>query len=362
MRHLLPLQSRTGVNSRPALRLPLAVAMLLLAGMPAAREAAAQAVAGEPTDLSFTVRDATTGQPGNPERLTLDYVAGRMNNILDTRPAAATFTVQGVPVKDIGQYIVTLWYQGVPYWWQKRGSDLMAGPVALDVFAVTDDRQAVRITGLNLVVRHRETIAELEYMVELDNQTRPQATVFAAGGTFALDMPAGVTDVAATYLRGPEPTPVTASLSGARMSFAMPLTPGANRLRVTARAPWDQVLDLAMGSDLAIGAWSLLTAPPTVTVEAAGLESPDEQSVPGFVRRTGPALPASESMALRLADGAAAGTPGKLFTTSGQNPDSAGAANDGKKGQDTRGFPLPLAALLILVIIGALAVARRGRS
>ena len=362
MRPILPLQPCPRPRTLITRRLPLLVALALVAGLPTVRDAGAQAVVGEPTDLSFTVRDATSGQPATPERVTLDYVAGRMNNILDTRPAEAAFTVQAIPVKDIGQYIVTVWYQGVPYWWQKRGSDLMAGPVALDVFSVSDQRDAVKITGLNVIVRHRETMADLEWMVEIGNQTSPQATVSLAGGTFALELPSGVIDLDATYLRGPAPTPVPVSLLGTHATVAMPLTPGANRLRLTARLPWDATFELPVGSDLAIEAWSLLTAPPSVTVEATGLQTADEQSVPGFVRRAGSAIGAGQLVALRLTDGAAGGTPEQLFETETTASDAGAGPNAGKPEKDGRGFPLPLAALLVLVIIGALVIARRGRS
>lgn len=362
MRTSLPVQPRPRPRALTTRRLTLLVALALMAGLPAVRDAAAQAVVGEPTDLSFTVRDATTGQPAAPERVTLDYVAGRMNNIMDTRPADAAFTVQAIPVKDIGQYIVTVWYQGVPYWWQKRGSDLMSGTVALDVFSVSDNRDAVKITGLNVIVRHRETMADLEWMVEIGNQASPQATVSLAGGTFALELPSGVIDLDATYLRGPGPTPVPVSLQGTRANFAMPLTPGANRLRLTARLPWNATIELPVGSDLAIEAWSLLTAPPSITVEAAGLQGADDQSVPGFVRRAGQALGAGQMVALRLTDGAAGGTPEPLFETPATASGAGAGADAGKPEKDGGGFPLPLAALLVLVIIGALVVARRGRS
>lgn len=357
-----PIPSPGGDRARAAVRALTApacvtVLLLLLAG-----PAAAQAVVGEPFDLKFTVRDATTGQPAVPERVVLDYVAGRLNTVLDTKPEAAAFTCAGIPVKDIGQYVVTCWYQGVPYWWQKRGSDLMAGPVALDVFSVTVAKANVAVTGLNLVVRHRDSTADLELMVEITNDARPQATVFAAEGTFALQLPEGTADVEATYIRGPEPTPVPVTLSGTRALLAMPLTPGANRLRLTARVPWNEPLAVPVGSDLPVAAWSLLSAPPSLVVEATGLQAADEQSVPGFARRAGPALAAGEVHTLRLAAGVQAGRPEPLFgdkpAAGGEAaPDGAAAGRNGKGG-----LSAPLAVAVLLIIIGALIFVRRRRS
>ncbi len=128
--------SRHLPDRRPVALAAVALAAVLLTG-PGAGPAAAQSTQGPPTDLQFTVRDATTGQPAVGERLTVAYIAGRLNTVLDTTPGGGSFTAPGVPIKDIGQYVITLWYQGVPYWWQKRGSNLIAGPVALDVFSVT---------------------------------------------------------------------------------------------------------------------------------------------------------------------------------------------------------------------------------
>jgi len=343
---------------------PLALFLLLVvsAPFPGATAARAQSAAGEPTDLQFTVRDATNGQPAAPERLTIAYIAGRLNTVLDMKPGGAEFTAPAVPVKDIGQYIVTLWYQGVPYWWQKRGSNLIEGPIALDVFGVTENREGVTITGLNLIVRYRETMADLELMVEIGNQAKPQVVVNRGSGTFELQLPAGSTNIEATYQRGPEPTPVPVTFSGTLASLAMPLTPGANRLHLTARAPWAGGLDLPVGSNLAIDAWSLLTAPPSMTVEAAEMQGPDEQSVPGFVRRVGPALAAGRALTARLGAGAAAGKAEPLFETPAPGDDPASGDSAGNKETGGRRFPAALASLVVLIIVGVVAVARRGRS
>lgn len=335
---------------------------LALAGGPAVPAADAQAVAGSPADLQFTVRDATTGQPAAAERLVIDYIAGRLNTIYDAQPSGPSFTAPGVPVKDIGQYVLTLWYQGVPYWWQKRGSDLLAGPLQLDVFSVTEAREGLALTGLNVVVRQRGAAAELEILATIANETRPQATVLLPAGTFALPLPAGAAAVEASYRRGPDPTPVTVTVAGPRAALAMPLTPGANQVRLVARAPWDDVLELAVGSDLAVAAWSLLVAPPSVLIEGAGLLAPDESSAPGYVRRPGPPLAAGESLVVRLHAGTPAGEPEQLFASEPESATVAAAPAPGEAGDKGGGLPLPLAALLVLVIIGALVLVRRSRS
>lgn len=350
----------------PAPILFMVLAVALAGGAPASLPAVAraQAVDGSPADLQFTVRDATTGQPATAERLVIDYVAGRLNTVLDTQPPAASFTTPGVPVKDIGKYVLTLWYQGVPYWWQKRGDELLAGPVQLDVFSATGSLADVALSGVNIVVRQRGATAELEILATVTNDARPQATVLRDGGTFDLPLPPGATAVEATYSRGPEPTPVPITVAGARARLAMPLTPGANSVRLVAVVPWDGTLELDVGSDLPVAAWSLLVAPASVTVDGDGLQAPDEGSAPGYVRRPGPPLGAGESLVVRLHARVPAGEPTDLFTGGPAGGDTATAASPAgaPDGDGGRGLPLPLAALLVLIIIGALVLVRRGRS
>lgn len=364
----IPATPRRG-RSRPRpttiLALPPRLALSLMLGLAAtlaAPPARAQAVAGSTADLQFTVHDVTTGQPATAERLVIDYIAGRLNTILDTRPSAPSFTAAGVPVKDIGQYVLTIWYQGVPYWWQKRGSDLLAGPVQLDVFSATEAREAVTMTGLNIVVRQRGDMAEIELLAEVTNDALPQATVLRNPGTFELPLPAGATAVEATYRRGPEPTPIAVTVSGTRAQLAVPLTPGSNHIRMVARAPWDATLDLAVGSDLPLTSWSLLVTPPSVTVESPGLQAPDETTAPGYVRRPGPALGAGETLVVRLHAGTPAGEPEQLFTAAPESAAGDAAPAAAADDEGGRGLPLPLAALLVLVIIGALVLVRRARS
>lgn len=120
---------------------------------------------------------------------------------------------------------------------------------------------------------------------------------------------------------------------------------------------------MPVGSNLPVAAWSLLMSPPSVAVETTELQAPDETTVPGFVRRAGPALAAGQvACSLRLLAGAPAGKPEPLFKTS---PDSAAPAGElpaPTGAAEKRGLPLPLAGLAVLIIIGGLIFARRRRS
>ncbi len=79
--------------------------------------------------------------------------------------------------------------------------------MTLDVFDTTTDRSAVHITGMTVIARHEESLLRLEVLLQVQNDTRPQATVVGTPGSFGLALPAALTDVAAEYHRGPAAHP-----------------------------------------------------------------------------------------------------------------------------------------------------------
>ncbi len=46
------------------------------------------------------------------DRLTLEYLSARPDLVLDIQPQDSSFVVREVPVKDIGNYVVTAWKDG----------------------------------------------------------------------------------------------------------------------------------------------------------------------------------------------------------------------------------------------------------
>lgn len=336
-------------------------AIIILAATLAAAPAAAQTAMGEHRDLRFEVVNATSGQPGAVQRLTLDYMATRPNRVLDVQPDGSAFTLAAVPVSDIGTYLITAWSGGVPYWWQMRGNELAAGPVTLHVFDVVAGKEGVSIAGMTVVARRRETVLELEYMLRVTNEASPQVTVMGRPATFEMALPAGAADIVAEYQRGPEPTPIPVQTAGeGRLSLEAPLTPGGNVVRVTAMAPWSENLELPLLADLPVLSWSLLTSPVGVTAEAFELEDSGTDAVPGYMRYVGPPLDAGRRFTVRLSSGAGpAEEPQAAFSQDGAETGSGDAPQTAGEGG---GFPLPLvfAALGIIIVIIA-AVRRRSR-
>ena len=275
-----------------------AVALILVG----AAAAVAQPAQGEPEDLAFRVVNMSTGEPGTLERLTISYIMVMPEVVIDTRPEGSSFVVRDVPIKEEGRYIIEAWARGVPYYSSLKGRDLMAEEQELQVFDITGDLASARITGLNVVVEREGELVHLEYLLQVSNDSRPALTIFDAEATFTLDLPGNASDVVAEYRRGPSPTAVpVARAGGDEWQLGIPLTPGNNRIRVTAMVPWLDGLELPVGADLAVEAWSMLVTPDWLEVDNRQLE-PDPDVV-GLKRLIGPPLDAGETLRVRLGTG-----------------------------------------------------------
>ena len=327
-----------------------AVILVLAAAVPGL----AQTAQGEEQDLVFEVNNATTGEGGSVDRMTIDYVTVRPNNLVDFGPDGSTFTVKAVPIKEGGKYIVTVWHQGVPYWWEKRGRELVAGPVTLNVFNVTPGLEGVSFSGLNLVVRRQESLVRLEYMLQILNEATPQVTVMGGRQTIELALPRDASEIVASYTRGPDPTPVTVHFSGNHSGLLVPLTPGPNQIRLQAVVPWSEGLEIPVGSDIPVTAWSVLASPEWMEVGSSDMEENDSEKVPGFRRFAGFPLDADEVITLRLNSGQqVAGTEEELFTKDAPatQEDDGPVKLDDKKGSML--LPLIFVGVLIIVVIAA---------
>ena len=337
---------------RPLLVL-LPLALLLVAG-----SAGAQSVQGDPHDLEFNVANITTGQPGTIERLTIQYSTHVLNPVIDVRPEGSSFTIPEVPIKDVGRYIVTAWRDQVPYYWSLRGKEILAGPVALQVFDTTEDRTDLVISGMDLVLRKSDSLVQIEYNLKVANAARPQVTM-VGDPVLQLDVPAGAGQFSAVLNRGPEPTdvPVT-SLGSERVGLRVPLTTGDNQLRLVFRVPWQEGLTVPVGSDLPIRAWTLLAAPQNLDIQAFELEPDLDNEVPGHLHFRGPALESDRRFELRLGSRVAAGPEEDVFTTEAPAEREKATADAEEKGG--RGFPVAIGGAIIVVLI--IVISRRRRS
>jgi len=347
-------------------RIPVAVAHLAAAALIAAlvvtpgSKAHAQAAQGATADLEFAVHDATTGRAGTVDRLTIEYLSARPDLVLDIQPQDTTFTVSEVPIKGEGKYVVTAWKDGVPYYFSRRGSELTAGPVTLNVFDTTTDRSAVRITGMNVFARIEESLLQLEVLLQVSNDASPQATVVGSPGSFGLALPAGLTDVSAEYHRGLEPTPVRTAREGGLLELAVPLVSGTNKVRLTGTIPWQEGLVLTVGADVPVDAWSLMVAPDWAEVTNLELEPDPSGGAGGYKRFRGPELEAGRVVEVRLGSGrGTAGTTEKVFGSEAAGDSAAAAATPPAPGK--KGGGLPLAVIIALAVVVLVLVLRRRR-
>jgi hypothetical protein len=345
---------KTGIERIGRIAAPLALILMLTGALPGM----AQTVAGEPQDLQFEIINATTGEGAAVERLTIDYVTARANNMVDIEPADTTFTVKSVPIKEGGKYLLTVWYQDVPYWWSKRGRELTGGPVTLHVFDTVPQAADVSIGGLNLVIRHQESLVRLEYMIQVDNLAKPQVTVLGPTSTFDLALPDGATDIEAVYNRGPEPTPVPVQGSGRRSGLSLPLTPGQNMIRLEAVVPWAEGMIIPVGSNLAVRSWSVLASPERLEIGSTDMEENDSEEVPGFRRFAGFPLEAGKTVNLRLNSGPQATGPAEDLFTQDAPTDQEDAGESGELAKGG-GMSLPLIFVGVLIILIIVATVRR---
>lgn len=353
----MKLTSHTQVQTRNQLGLSLlfvAIAALSSPGL-------AQTAQGTPTDLAFEVINATTGQPTSVERMTIEYLRERRNGIIDFEPSGSSFIAPSVPIKDGGEYIVTVWYDDVPYWWSRRGHQLIGQTMLLHVFDTSGDLAEVVIEGMDLVLRQDASLLKIEIMLKIQNNKSPQVTVYNSGGTFELRVPSGIDHIVGTYHRGPEPVEFPIHQGNARLELMVPLTPGLNTIRLVASVPWQDGLTYPVSSNLQINSWSVLTSPEWLVVLSNALRQESGSSLPGYTRWNGSQLRAGRRLDLRLTtgpDGPVEATD--LFTQEIDNALAKEAERTGEVVEEKGGSSLPLViGGVMIIILGVVAFRRK---
>jgi hypothetical protein len=207
---------------------------------------------------------------------------------------------------------------------------------------------------MNLVLRRLETLVELEMMLQIGNRASPQVTLRDRPAAFHLRLPRGAEEVAAEYHRGADPVPVPVVDEGdGNWGLDMGVVPGNNRVRVTALVPWREGLEMQVGSDLPIDAWSLLVTPDWLEVDNRELE-PDPDATPGIKRLIGPALDPGRVFRFVLRGGEiTAGPTEEVFATEAPPP-AAPAEEDG-------GIGIPYLAIILCGLLVIVLVVRRRR-
>jgi hypothetical protein len=180
----------------------------------------------------------------------------------------------------------------VGYHAQPKGQDFLDGkPIVVHAFEQTDDLAGVIITGMNVVVRARREAYELEFIVTVDNQSRPQRTLSARALPVQLLLPSGLRDVEVEVDNGPDP--VTADLrpaAGGRRGVAAAITPGQARVSIRGALDADDPFEFSVAANLGVQAWSLLAWPAELSVRSFDLQKDHTNTYAEFSRWIGPAL------------------------------------------------------------------------
>ncbi|PID80962.1 hypothetical protein CSB20_04815 [bacterium DOLZORAL124_64_63] len=331
----------------------LAITLLLTATM-----AGGQSASGSPRDLTFEIVNATDQAPGRVERLQLEYQLGVLQPVFDIEPDGHRFTVPAVPVKDRGHYVVTAWHQGVPYYRSLRGRELLAGPVKLHVFDVITSLDQVAVSGLDLVMRQAGSLLDAEYMLQVENRARPQATVIP-DPPLELTLPAAARSATLSYGNGPKPLTRALDIVSGKARLDIPLTTGRNALRVKVQLEFTEGMELPVGAGVPIEAWGLLATPANLAIQGFGLETAGSQGGGSHLRFTGSPLDAGEDYRFRLSTtSASAGQEEDLFTQPAA-PSEAPPAQDNRETDGGKGFLFVLPALILVAILAFVALKRR---
>lgn len=329
-----------------------------LGALPAGGPAWAQSTSGSPHDLSFEVINATTGGPGRIERLQLEYSFGILQPVLDVEPSGSSFILPEVPIKERGRYVLTAWAHGVPYYWSLKGRELLDGPVRLPVFDLIEGLDDVAIAGLDLIMRKTESLLEAEYMLQVENRARPQATVLG-GAALELAVPAGAESATLSYGQGPEPQTLTLAVSGGRTRLEVPLTSGRNPMRLQVRVPFTEGLEMPVGANVPIEGWSLMATPATLDIRGFGLESTGAAGGGSHLRFRGPPLAAGEDHRFRIHTlDQAVGAEEDLFTKEA-SPATEEESSPDETTEEDNGFPFVVLTPIFVVILALVARKRR---
>ncbi len=279
----------------------LALLALVLAVAPACR---AQDVVLErqTADVVVQVILGPEGRPAVAERVLV-----REEGAVTTTVAEATDVDGEVVFRDLElfgfrPYLVSAWVDGVDYHQRQRGEVFLGGqPAVVRAFPVTDSREGLRLSGMNLVVRQQAGGFALEYICHLQSSSPPRHTVAASALPLRLTLPAQLTRREVEVEQGPDPRPAELRpAAGGLVGVAAPLKPGAARITIRGFLPATDSVRIPVRFDRPVEQWSLLAWPATLRIGSMDLERDQEVGNAQFARWRGPALAADQEVMVTI--------------------------------------------------------------
>lgn len=252
-------------------------------------------LARQTTDLVVKVVNAASGEAVQAERILVRETGNIMTTVAETDACSDVTTFRDVGVLNHRPYVVSAWVDGVDYHTRLRGQEFLDGKAAvIHAFDSTDSLDGVRITGMNVVVRQREHGYAMEYVVTVDNQSRPQRTILATVPPIALKLPAGLEQIAVEIDRGPEAVSGALVPADGLQGVAFPLPPGRACVTITGMLPTASARRFEVAANLPVEAWSLMTWPGDLQIRSNDLKEDRDPDYGGFGRWIGEPLAANE--------------------------------------------------------------------
>ncbi len=244
------------------------------------------------TDATIRVELGVTGTTVRAERVLLREVGAVMTTVAEAHDVDGEVTFEDLRLFNFKPHIVSAWVEGVAYHTKVNGQVFMNGqPAVVHAFEQTDDLSGLTVTGMNVVVRQQETGFELEYIVTLDNQSRPQRTMRADALPLQLSLPRGLRGIEVDVDNGPDPlSGSTRSAGGGLQGVTAALPPGEARITIRGDLPTTDRVEFTVELNLPVAQWSLLAWPATLEVRSFDLEHDDSNAYAEFSRWRGPAM------------------------------------------------------------------------
>lgn len=299
--------------------MPPRFAPLLFLALVATAGAQEGGLATQTGGVTVKVVNGTTGAAGDAEQVELREFGAQMRLVASAGSTVGEVTFPGVDLTPAQSYLAVAVREGVEYRAQLDGQKLLDGDaITVHVFDQTASLAGVGVSGLNIMVRRRASGCELEYVVTVENASRPPCTIAATGLPVRLALP-DLTDATAEVYGGPQPIPLKmASVGSGLVGMPVALVPG--KTRIVLKGYWDVPgpASLEIGANLPVAAWNLAVCPATLAVLAPELshESSDD---PAFAQLRGPALAVDQRLRVTLpaltSEIASAGMDGPGATT-----------------------------------------------
>ncbi|HOX25405.1 MAG TPA: hypothetical protein PLL30_12465 [Candidatus Krumholzibacteria bacterium] len=304
------------------------------------------------------VVDATSGESVRAERVLVREVGALMPAVAESTDVEGEVRFENQGVFNFKPYIVSAWVDGVGYHIQRTGQTFLDGePAVVRVFEQTDLLEGLVATGMNVVVRSRERGYELEYVVTVDNQSRPQRTLRGSALPVRVALPASIGEIEVEVDNGPDP--LTAELRPTEdglMGVAASLTPGEARITIRGLLPPGSRTEFAVATNLAVDQWSLLAWPADLDVRSVALTLDRDNTYPEFSRWLGRPLGAGERVDVTVSGPERAGAVRDPATVAGPAPERLDGPQPGRR----RTFPWAT-VIAAVVLLGAYAMWRLRR-